>query len=221
MALAAASLWKQVLGVQATLLNEEPITFLQNREQKVLTQVFRAGWISDYADPFGFLELFRTGHGRNDFGYSNELYDSLLDEIASERIPARRRRLMYEAERILLAEMPSIPVYTYVTKRLVNPRLQGWESNIMDHHYSKSMFLLKTAIEGEQSKIAETEDNAEPAIEAPAGDIPAEDVQTQNGPAEKIATESEAPDKDTMVPVDIAEDEDKPEEEVVAEDPPE
>jgi len=221
MALAAASLWKQVLGVQATLLNEEPIVFLQNREQKVLTQVFRAGWISDYADPFGFLELFRTGHGRNDFGYSNELYDSLLDEIASERIPARRRRLMYEAERILLAEMPFIPVYTYVTKRLVNPRLQGWESNIMDHHYSKSMFLLKTVLEGEQSEIAETEDNAEPAIEVPAEDIPSEDIPSEDGPTEQITTEPETPDKDTMVPVDIAEDEDKPEEEVVAEDPPE
>jgi len=110
MALAAASLWKQVLGAQATLLNEEPKVFLQNREQKVLTQVFRAGWISDFADPFSFLELFRTGHGRNDFGYSNELYDSLLDEIASERVPARRRRLMFEAERMLLAEMPYIPV---------------------------------------------------------------------------------------------------------------
>ena len=147
MALAAASLWKQVLGVQATLFNEELKVFLQTREQKVLTQVFRAGWISDYADPFSFLELFRSGHGRNDYGYSNEHYDSLLDEIAAERIPARRRRLMFEAERVLLADLPFIPLYTYVTKRLVNPRLRGWESNIMDHHYSKNMFLLKSAVE--------------------------------------------------------------------------
>ncbi len=144
MALAAASLWKQVLGVQATLVNEEWKVFLRDREQKVLTQVFRAGWIGDYADPYGFLELFRTGYGRNDYGYSNALYDSLLKDAAAERIPARRRRLMFEAERMLLADMPFIPVYTYVTKRLVNPRLKGWKSNIMDHHYSKNMFLLKT-----------------------------------------------------------------------------
>jgi len=233
MALAAASLWKQVLGVQATLLNEEPIVFLQNREQKVLTQVFRAGWISDYADPFGFLELFRAGHGRNDFGYSNELYDSLLDEIASERIPARRRRLMYEAERILLAEMPFIPVYTYVTKRLVNPRLQGWESNIMDHHYSKSMFLLKTALEGEQSEIAETEDNAEPAVEPQADEAPVTEAPSENaaieethaeeGPVEDTPVEktSDLPDQDTIVPIEDTDDEDTPEDEVVAEDPPE
>ncbi|GMR14667.1 MAG: ABC transporter substrate-binding protein [Gammaproteobacteria bacterium] len=168
MALAAASLWKQVLGVQATLVNEELKVFLQNREQKVLTQVFRAGWIGDYADPYGFLELFRTGHGRNDYGYSNELYDSLLEEIAAERIPARRRRLMFEAERILLAELPFIPVYTYVTKRLVSPRLRGWESNVMDHHYSKYMFLLKTVLEEQKSAAADMGDTVEAVEEAPA-----------------------------------------------------
>lgn len=145
MALAASSLWKQVLGVRATLVNEELKVFLQTREQKVLTQVFRAGWISDYADAYSFLNLFRTGHGGNDYGYSNTLYDSLLDEIAAERIPSRRRRLMFEAERMLLAEVPFVPVYTYVTKRMVNPRLQGWQSNVMDHHYSKNMFFLRAA----------------------------------------------------------------------------
>lgn len=144
LALAIASIWKQVLGVQTTLVNEEWKVFLQNREQKVLTQVFRAGWISDYADPYSFLELFRTGHGQNDYGYSNEVYDRLLAEIASERIPARRLRLMQEAERMLLEEMPIIPVYTYVTKRLVDLRVRGWENNVMDHHYSRSMYLLKT-----------------------------------------------------------------------------
>ena len=162
LALAVASLWKQVLGVQATLVNEELKVFLQNREQKVLTQVFRAGWISDYADPYSFLNLFRTGHGRNDYGYSNSLYDSMLDEIAAERIPSRRRRLMYEAERILLADTPFIPVYTYVTKRMVNPRLKGWQSNVMDHHYSKDMYLLKDASEEPLPVIPEEMPSAVP-----------------------------------------------------------
>lgn len=46
---------------------------------------------------------------------------------------------------MLLAEVPFVPVYTYVTKRMVNPRLQGWQSNVMDHHYSKNMFFLRAA----------------------------------------------------------------------------
>ena len=165
MALATASLWKQVLGVQATLFNEEMKVFLQTREQKILTQAFQAGWISDYADPYSFLELFKSGHHRNDYGYSNELYDSLLEQIAAERIPARRRRLMYEAERVLLEDVPIIPMYAYVTKRLVNPRLKGWENNIMDHHFSKDMYLLKAAGQGS----TETTPIAKGAAETDAG----------------------------------------------------
>jgi oligopeptide transport system substrate-binding protein len=152
MALAAASLWKQILGVQATLLNEESKVFLRNREQKILTQVFQSGWISDYADAFGFLNLFHSSGERNYYGYTNGLYDALLDQIAAERIPSRRRLLMYEAERVLTADVPIIPFYTYVTKRMVNPRLQGWQSNVMDHHYSKDMYFLKAA--GEEQPTA-------------------------------------------------------------------
>ena len=161
MALAASSLWKQVLGVQATLLNEEYKVFLQNRERKILTQVFQAGWISDYADPYSFLNLFRTGHGRNDYGYTNSLYDALLDEVAAERIPSRRRRLMYETERLLLADVPFIPLYTYVTKRMVNPRLKGWQSNVMDHHYSKDMYFLKAASDKAPAVVEEIETGSE------------------------------------------------------------
>lgn len=163
MALAVSSLWKQVLGVQATLVNEEFGVFLQNRGQKVLTQVFRAGWISDYADAYSFLNLFRTEHGNNDYGYSNKLYDALLDEVAAERIPSRRRRLMFETERMLLAETPFVPVYTYVTKRMVNPRLKGWQSNVMDHHYSKDMFFLK---EASDEPVAVAAEEIETAVEA-------------------------------------------------------
>ena len=188
MALAVASLWKQVLGVQATLVNEELKVFLQNREQKVLTQVFRAGWISDYADAYSFLNLFRTGHGHNDYGYSNSLYDSLLDEIAAERIPSRRRRLMYEAERMLLMDTPFIPVYTYVTKRMVSPLLQGWQSNVMDHHYSKNMYFLKAASD-------------DMTYTAPVrAEIPAADGKTDDVPEEAGTVAPDTAGKDDETP---------------------
>ena len=176
MALAASSLWKQVLGIQATLLNEENKVFLQNREQKILTQVFQAGWISDYADPYSFLNTFRSGHGRNDYGYSNNLFDALLDEVAAERIPSIRRRLMFETESLLLDDVPFIPLYTYVTKRMVNPRLMGWQSNVMDHHYSKGMFFLKEASAESPPPIEETD-----AGETAVGDVPRDDSSAVTG----------------------------------------
>lgn len=154
-ALAIASMWKQVLGAVATLVNEEWKVFLQNRDQQVVTQVFRAGWIGDYNDPYSFLSLFETNHGLNDYGYSNSTVDTLLEEIAKERIPGRRRRMMQETERIILEDQPILPVYTYVTRRLVDARLRGWQDNVMDHHYSRSMYLLKARDTSKPARASE------------------------------------------------------------------
>jgi len=140
---AVAAMWKQVLGVQTRLINEEFRVFLQNRAMGRVTEVFRAGWIGDYQDAFTFLELFHSEHARNDSGYNNPGYDRLLGQIAAERIPALRRNLMVEAERMLLADQVILPVFVYVSKRLVDPRLQGWQENVMDHHLTRHMYLLK------------------------------------------------------------------------------
>lgn len=142
-ALAIASMWKQVLGVIAILVNEEWKVFLQNRDQQIVTQVFRAGWIGDYNDPYTFLSLFHSDHGLNDYGYSSSTVDTLLQEISSERVPGRRQRMMQETERLILEDHPILPVYFYVTRRLVDRRVRGWQDNVMDHHYSRSMYILK------------------------------------------------------------------------------
>jgi oligopeptide transport system substrate-binding protein len=143
-AVAVAAMWKQVLGVRTRLVNEEFRVFLQNRAQRRVTEVFRAGWIGDYQDAFTFLELFHSEHGRNDAGYDNSQFDQLLEQIGSERIPSRRRNLMAEAERILLADQVVLPVYVYVSKRLVDPRLHGWSANVMDQHLTRHMALLRS-----------------------------------------------------------------------------
>lgn len=66
---------------------------------------------------------------------------------------------------MLLDETPFIPVYTYVTKRMVNPRLKGWENNVMDHHYSKDMFFLKAATD--EPEVMESEEPVSAGGSAP------------------------------------------------------
>ncbi|MDT8439115.1 MAG: peptide ABC transporter substrate-binding protein [Wenzhouxiangellaceae bacterium] len=158
-AVSMAAMWKQVLGVRTRLINEEFRVFLQNRELKRRTEAFRFGWIGDYQDPYTFLELFRSGHRRNDVGYANPTFDRLLEQIAAERIPARRRNLMREAERMLLADQVVLPVYTYVTKRLVDPLLKGWAPNVMDFHPSAQMFFVKA--QSDATNIEAIEDKAD------------------------------------------------------------
>ncbi len=161
-AVAMAAMWKQVLGVRTRMVNEEFRVFLQNRAQRRVTQVFRAGWIGDYQDAFSFLELFHSAHGRNDAGYNNPSFDRLLEQIAAERIPARRRNLMVEAERKLLADQVILPVFTYVSKRLVDPRLQGWQENVMDQHLSRHMFLVR-----KKDELSDSADPVDPLDQTP------------------------------------------------------
>ena len=141
-ALAVSAMWKQVLGVQTRLLNEEWKVFLANRRQGN-TELFRAGWIADYNDAYSFAELMLSQHGINDTGYASPEYDRLVNASAVEADPEKRQRLLQQAERTMLADYPIIPVFFYVTKRLVKPRVGGYEDNIMDHHYTRHLYLKR------------------------------------------------------------------------------
>lgn len=141
-ALVMAAMWKQWLGVKTRLVNEEFKVFLQNRQLHVVTQVFRSAWISDYDDASSFLDLMHTTHGRNDSVYRNPAYDALLAEAAATADVIARRALLEQAERLMLAEQPVLPIYTYVSKHLVKPWVAGWVDNAYDYHYSKDLQVL-------------------------------------------------------------------------------
>ncbi|HEX5693457.1 MAG TPA: peptide ABC transporter substrate-binding protein, partial [Arenimonas sp.] len=79
LALAVAAMWREVLGARVTLRNEEWKVFVGTRRQKVITQVFRGGWIADVDDARNFLENFRTGSAANWTGYSDAGFEALLD----------------------------------------------------------------------------------------------------------------------------------------------
>jgi len=141
MSVAIASMWKQVLGVETSLLNQEWKVFLETRNQKSDTQVFRAGWIADYNDAYSFAQLMHSKNEQNDSGYVSTDYDGLLDKAAVEQDPAVRAGYLEAAERVLLADLPIMPVYFYVSKHLVKPRVQGFIPNIMDHHATRHLSL--------------------------------------------------------------------------------
>ncbi|MGI9330521.1 MAG: peptide ABC transporter substrate-binding protein, partial [Gammaproteobacteria bacterium] len=141
MSVAIASMWKQVLGVETSLLNQEWKVFLETRNQKSDTQVFRAGWIADYNDAYSFAQLMHSKNEQNDSGYVNADYDALLDQAAVEQDPAVRAGYLEAAEQVLLTDLPIMPVYFYVSKHLVKPRVQGFVPNIMDHHPTRQLSL--------------------------------------------------------------------------------
>ena len=143
-ALAIAAMWKQTLGVKTTLRNQEWKVFLETRRLKQGTQVYRAGWIGDYDDPYTFSQLLHSENEMNHPGYSSEEYDELINLAATKNAGESRLDVLRQAEKVMLEDMPIIPIYFYVSQHLIKPRVSGLEGNVMDHHYSKYVRILKT-----------------------------------------------------------------------------
>ena len=53
--------------------------------------------------------------------------------------------LLEEAERVMLADHPLLPIYFYVNKHLVKPYVRGWTDNVMNVQYSKDLWLERGA----------------------------------------------------------------------------
>jgi oligopeptide transport system substrate-binding protein len=141
LAVAVAAMWQEGLGVETRLHAEEFRTLLQTIQARQDTQVFRSSWVGDYNDAYTFGQLLRSGFALNLTGYSNLQYDALLAAAADESDIARRRALLEEAERVMLADHPVLPLYFYVNKHLVKPWVRGWTDNVMNIVYSKDLQL--------------------------------------------------------------------------------
>jgi ABC-type oligopeptide transport system substrate-binding subunit len=143
-ALAVQSMWQEVLGVESTLINEEYQVLLQNVRMREVTQVFRSSWTGDYNDAYTFLSVMESDNPSNQTGYSSPEYDGLMDKAAVQTDPELRQVYLEEAEKLLLSDHPMMPLYFYVNKNMVSPRVRGWQDNVLNYHYSQHLSLSDT-----------------------------------------------------------------------------
>jgi oligopeptide transport system substrate-binding protein len=86
--------------------------FLTARDEGSVREIFRAGWIADYPSIENFLNpLYRTNASSNDGQYSNPAVDQLLARADAAPSEDAAHALYQEAERMIVADMPAIPVY--------------------------------------------------------------------------------------------------------------
>ena len=125
--------WQRELGIVVQTRNEEWASYLSSQRQ-MQYDIIRAAWTGDYLDANTFLDMFLTDSEQNKTGWSNAPYDRLIEAARHELDPAKRLRLLEQAERILMEELPIIPVYYYVSKNLVKPHVRGFYNNLQDIH---------------------------------------------------------------------------------------
>jgi oligopeptide transport system substrate-binding protein len=101
------------LGVQCNFV---PVpTFGEIRSAinaRQMNRIYRSSWVADYPSIENFLNpLYRTGGSTNDGEYSNPAVDALLARADSAPSTEEGNAIYQEAERLIIQDMPAIPVY--------------------------------------------------------------------------------------------------------------
>jgi len=135
--IAIAAMWKETLGVETELIQMEFKAYLAARADPAQWDVVRVGWTADYNDASTFLDTMVLGSPQNFGRWSDREYAGLLESAAVEGNPVRRRDTLQQAESLMLNDYPLLPVYFYVTRRLVQPRIAAPAINPMNRTYSR------------------------------------------------------------------------------------
>ncbi len=138
-AIAAQQMWKETLGAEATLANQEWKTFLKTRGGQNF-DVARGGWCGDYNEASTFLDLMTTPSGYNDGKFSNAEVDELM---TSARTMSDATSNYTRVEEIMANEMPVIPVYHYTGVFMLRKNVKGWPfNNVEQNVYSRDLYKV-------------------------------------------------------------------------------
>jgi len=116
---ALAAMFREVLGVTVHVEQAEDVF-------EILPQFYVGGWSADYPDPENFLDiLFHSASDLNHMGYANAELDRLLELARVERDAQRRMELYRQAEEMIVADAPWIPLWHSVDYVLAKPYVKG------------------------------------------------------------------------------------------------
>lgn len=117
-------------GVRVVIHSMERSSYFARRREGNFDLCF-LGWVGDYPDPATFLGLWQSDAGNNLSGWASPEYDARME--ASSRDLPRRAEWLQKAEALLLEELPVIPVAFGATHYLLDPHVEGWSPNLLNH----------------------------------------------------------------------------------------
>lgn len=127
---AIQAMWRRELGVETTISSQDFRVYLEAMKD-LRYDIGAARWIGDYDDPNTYLDMFVTGGGHNQTGWSSAAYDDLINQAGRTTETAARHALFRAAERLLLDEAPIAPVVFGARVHLVHPDVLHWRGNLL------------------------------------------------------------------------------------------
>lgn len=117
--------WENQLGIPVKLEPMEAKVYYQKISQKDY-QIALGSWTADFNDPINFLEVFKFKEsGTNNTGWENQRFVDLLSLSSICKEKEERKQCLSAAERILMEQMPIIPLYHLSMNYLVRDELKA------------------------------------------------------------------------------------------------
>jgi len=139
-AVAIQSMWKQNLGISVQLRNEEWKVMLKNLRDGRF-QVARFGWVADYNHPHTWHDVFLSYSNNNWTRWGDPKYDALVELAAATAEQRKSIDLYRDAEEMLVAAMPRMPLYFYTKSTLIKPYVKGYYPNGANKHRIRWMWI--------------------------------------------------------------------------------
>lgn len=117
-------MWKTALGVNVELYSEEWKVLLTTKAKGDF-DISVSGWAMDFPDAAGLFETFITNSPNNHTNYSNPELDGIMMKSAVERDRVKRINYLHEAEKILMKDLPVLPLYFASTAVMQSSRVKG------------------------------------------------------------------------------------------------
>ncbi len=115
----------QVFGISVQLDPLESKVCIDKITRGNYQMVFR-DWTADYKDPISFLEIFKTKHvGTNNTNWESLDYISAINASYHCDSTEERFAKLNEAEKILMDDLPAIPIYHNKFLHLQDEKLKG------------------------------------------------------------------------------------------------
>ena len=82
-------------------------------------------WGPDYGDPTTYLNLLLDGNANNYGKYYSKEYEEIMAKVSTESDTTKRWQYMIDAEKIIMKDLPNIPVFEKGTSALENQKVSG------------------------------------------------------------------------------------------------
>ena len=134
---------KKELGIKVSLTNQEWRVYLENsRANKLNFKGFvRWAWIGDYVDPNTFLEMLTSTSDNNRTDWKDPKYDAMLAAANAEIDPAKRMKMLHDAEAYMLDHQPMIPLFIGPSSFLCKPYVKNLVPNLLDQHDWRQVYI--------------------------------------------------------------------------------